>query len=118
MLTLLPYSVAVAAGLEAGELAAAINLGEPHLGPLYARAAIRAAGTPRRPASVIHFGVSVPSEGPRRAAALDLLSFLLGPDGIALTAQAGLQPVLDEERVVGFGVPADVEELLAASAAR
>ncbi len=117
-LTLLPYSVAAAAGLEPSELAEAINLGEPHLGPLYARATIEAAGTPRRPATVIHFGVSVPAEGPRRAAALDLLRFLLGRDGVALTAQAGLEPVRGEERLVGFGVPADVEELLAATTAR
>lgn len=117
-LTLLPRSVALAAGLDVRELGDEINLGEPHLGPLYARAAIEAAGTPRRPATVIHFGVSLPSQGPRRGAALGVLEFLLGPEGIALTVQAGLQPVRGQERMVGFGVPVDIDELLAATATR
>jgi len=107
-------ATAAAAGLRVVELSTRINLGELRLAPVYARVAIDLGdGRPPRPAGVVVYGVSVPDRGPARSEALEFLRLALDPAGRQTLVDRGLKPVRGDDRAVGFGLPAGVEDVLA-----
>jgi len=107
-------ATARAAGLRVVELPAQINLGELRLAPTYARVAINVGEgrLPRPGAPVVH-GVSIPDDGPARGRSIEFLRLAMDAEGRRILADSGLTPVIGENRAVAFGLPADVEEVLA-----
>lgn len=107
-------ATARAAGLRAVELPTQMNLGELRLAPIYARVAIDLDdGQLPRPGAPVIYGVSIPDEGTARRRSIEFLRLALDEVGRGILANNGLTPVTGEDRPVAFGLPADVEELLA-----
>ncbi len=95
-------SVALQHGLGFLRLPKEINLGDPSLGALYGKAAVKVKG--KEPGeftlvkgSPIQYSVTIPKDAPNRKAALEFLRFLLSPGGRAVmerNGQACLVPAL------------------------
>ena len=109
-------ATARAAGLRVVELPAQMNLGELRLAPVYARVAVDF-GKERlpRPGAPVVYGVSIPDGAPARSQSIEFLRLALDEVGRQILTESGLTPVTGEDRPVAFGLPADVEELLAST---
>lgn len=109
-------ATARAAGLRVVELPAQMNLGELRLAPTYARVAINLGdGRLPRPGAPVIYGVSIPDEASARGRSIEFLRLAMDAEGRRILADSGLTPVTGQDRPVSFGLPEDVEKLLAST---
>ncbi len=105
-------SSARSAGLRWLPLPAAVNLGDDSRAASYASVSMRVPSTRRGDTIVvrgapIRYAISIPERARHRAAAEQLMAFLLSPEGIATMRRAGLDAI--QPTLVGSGVPATVQ---------
>ncbi|MEW6325121.1 MAG: extracellular solute-binding protein [Nitrospirota bacterium] len=109
-------SLAKQHGLRAIPLPKEINLSEPLLADRYAAAVVTIPGkepgtTNRIKGAPIVYSLTIPKHARNRKAAEAFVSFLTGPRGRALMANAGMTPLVPA-RVVGGGLPPSLQSTL------